>query len=64
VNSEVSSTEVPGQGWGSQRRTEWKPGLSDLQSQLEELRVHVWDCEADWRLDDRIELAVRAAPGG
>jgi hypothetical protein len=28
---------------------------------LEDLRVHVWECEAEWRLDDRIDMAVRAS---
>jgi hypothetical protein len=30
----------------------------DLQSQLEELLDAVWDAEANWRLDDRIDLAL------
>jgi hypothetical protein len=30
----------------------------DLQSQLEELLDKVWDAEANWRLDDRIDLAL------
>jgi hypothetical protein len=25
------------------------------------LRVHVWECEAEWRLDDRIDMAVRVS---
>lgn len=32
----------------------------DLQSQLEDLRLQVWACEADWRLDDRIDMALKA----
>lgn len=32
----------------------------DLQSQLEDLRLHVWTCEIEWRLDDRIDLALKA----
>jgi hypothetical protein len=28
---------------------------------LEDLRVHVWECEAEWRLDDRIDMAVRVS---
>ena len=30
----------------------------DLQSQLEALFDTVWDAEANWRLDDRIDLAL------
>lgn len=30
----------------------------DLQSQLEGLFDTVWDAEANWRLDDRIDLAL------
>jgi hypothetical protein len=30
----------------------------DLHSQLEELLDTVWDAEANWRLDDRIDLAL------
>jgi hypothetical protein len=30
----------------------------DLQSQLEELLDTVWDSEANWRLDDRIDLSL------
>ncbi len=35
------------------------PEPPDLQSQLEELLDKVWKSEAEWRLDDRIALAVR-----
>ena len=63
MNRDVSSTEVRGQGWGSQNRAEWNPAVSELQSQLEDLRVYVWACESDWRLDDRIDMAMRASPG-
>lgn len=31
----------------------------DLQTQLEAILDQVWRCEAEWRLDNRIELAVR-----
>ncbi len=34
----------------------------DLPSQLEELLHQVWRSEADWRLDDRIDLALRHTP--
>ena len=34
-------------------------GADDLGSQFEELLHAVWSAEADWRLDDRIDLAVR-----
>jgi hypothetical protein len=30
----------------------------DLQSQFEELLDTVWDAEANWRFDDRIDLAL------
>jgi len=30
----------------------------DLHSQLETLLHQVWECEAEWRLDDRIDLAL------
>jgi hypothetical protein len=30
----------------------------DLQSQLEALLDSVWDAEENWRLDDRIDLAL------
>ena len=63
MNRDVSSTEVRGQGWGSQNRAEWNPAVSELQSQLEDLRMHVWACESDWRLDDRIDMAMRSSPG-
>ena len=36
-------------------RTEVAP---DLPTQLEALLDQVWDCEANWRLDDRIDLAL------
>lgn len=35
-----------------------RPDVPDLQSQLEELLNTVWDAEANWRLDDRIDLAL------
>ena len=63
MNRDVSSTEIGDQGWGSQRRSEWNPAVSELQSMLEDLRVHVWDCESEWRLDDRIDMAVRSSSG-
>ncbi len=63
MNRDVSSTEVRGQGWGAQNRVEWNPAVSELQSQLEDLRMHVWACEADWRLDDRIDMATRSSSG-
>lgn len=34
----------------------------DLPTQLEQLLDHVWNLEAEWRLDDRIELALRCRP--
>ena len=32
---------------------------ADLPSQLESLLHVVWQCEAEWRVDDRIDLALR-----
>lgn len=31
----------------------------DLASQVESLFHTVWECEEDWRLNDRIDLALR-----
>lgn len=31
----------------------------DLPAQLESLLHLVWQCEEEWRLDDRIDLALR-----
>ena len=33
--------------------------IIDLQTQLEALLDQVWTCEAAWRLEDRIDLAVQ-----
>jgi hypothetical protein len=33
--------------------------VADSQSQMEALRVFVWECEKDWALTDRIDLATR-----
>jgi hypothetical protein len=30
----------------------------DLHTQLETLLHEVWECEAEWRFDDRIDLAL------
>jgi hypothetical protein len=36
-----------------------KPRVApDLQTQLEELLDSVWEAEANWRLDDRIDLSL------
>ena len=32
--------------------------LPDLQTHLEDLLNTVWEAEANWRLDDRIDLAL------
>ena len=34
-------------------------GEADLATQLEAILHSVWQAEADWRLSDRIDLAVR-----
>ena len=33
--------------------------VPDLQSQFEDLLNQVWASEADWRFDDRIDLALK-----
>jgi hypothetical protein len=38
-----------------------EPAPADLQSQLESLLDEVWRAEAEWRLDDRIDLGVKVA---
>jgi hypothetical protein len=36
-----------------------KPSVApDLQTQLEELLDSVWEAEANWRFDDRIDLSL------
>ena len=37
----------------------WDESDPDLQTQLEELLAAVWAGEEDWRLDDRIDLAMK-----
>jgi hypothetical protein len=34
-------------------------GDADSQSLLEELFHVIWECEAEWRLDDKIDLAMK-----
>jgi hypothetical protein len=41
----------------SRKQSGDEPG--DLQTQLEEILDAVWASEAEWRLDDRIDLSVR-----
>lgn len=36
--------------------------LAELETQLEDLLDVVWRCEREWRLDDKIALAVRQRP--
>jgi hypothetical protein len=36
----------------------------DLHTQLESLLDQVWRCEATWRLDDRIALAIKVDSAG
>lgn len=36
----------------------------DLPSQYESLLDEVWRCEADWRLDDRIDMAMKIRRAG
>ena len=33
--------------------------VPDAQTQLETLLDQVWRCEAEWRFDDRLDLATR-----
>lgn len=35
------------------------PQAPDLDSQFEELLHQIWSSEAEWRFDDRIDLAVK-----
>jgi hypothetical protein len=35
---------------------------ADRAEALEALLIQVWDCEREWSLDDRIELATRQVP--
>jgi hypothetical protein len=44
----------------SRRRNALVPAdTTDLPAQLESLFHVVWQCEEEWRLDDRIDLALR-----
>jgi len=45
----------PGRGPGQNLPPGETGRVPDIQSQLDQ----VWRCEADWRLNDRIDLAVR-----
>ena len=45
-------------------RPEAPPAPPDLATQLEDLVIEVWRCEADWRVDDRIDLALKVASRG
>jgi len=47
-----------------QRRTDRRTAPPDLQTQLEALLHEVWTAEARWRLEDRIDLAVRHCQEG
>lgn len=40
------------------RPTRPDKGVPDLHSQLEALLDAVWDAEANWRFDDRLDLSV------
>lgn len=49
-------------GFGSEPRPAgWSPAAqnADLHSQLEEILNAVWKAEADWRFNDRLDLALR-----
>lgn len=39
-----------------------QPSAPDLQTQLEAILDAVWTAEANWRLDDRLDLANRSLP--
>jgi hypothetical protein len=45
------------------RRTERQAGhryeVPDLQTQFEEILNTVWRAEANWRLDDRLDMALK-----
>lgn len=36
-----------------------QPEAPDLPTQYESLLDEVWKCEAEWRLDDRIDMAMK-----
>jgi hypothetical protein len=40
-------------------RTPWHQSAPDLQTQFEDLLASVWAAEEEWRLDDRIDLALK-----
>lgn len=42
------------------RRTPEQERAPDLHTQFEDLLGAVWQAEANWRLDDRLDLAVRS----
>jgi hypothetical protein len=44
---------------GRNDRGQGRPDVPDLRSQWESLLDQVWRSEADWRLWDRIDAAVR-----
>jgi len=44
---------------GRDRNTGAPGERPDLPAQLESLLHVVWQCEEEWRLDDRIDLALR-----
>jgi hypothetical protein len=44
---------------GSRRPGDRTP---DLQTQLESLLDEVWTCEAGWRFEERLKLALSALP--
>jgi hypothetical protein len=61
-NPALDRYELQG-GWIAVATNHRQPRRSespDLQTQLEEILDAVWQAEADWRLDDRIDLSLAA----
>jgi hypothetical protein len=48
---------------GKRAAAAWQEATAiDLHTQLEDLLDQVWESEADWRLNDRIDLCLRQRP--
>lgn len=43
----------------SRQRVDRRVEVPDLQTQLEEILNTVWKAEANWRLDDRLDMALK-----
>jgi len=54
------TTATPNPQPAEPARRRLQSGPPDLHSQLEGLLDAVWESEANWRLDDRIDLATKS----